>query len=136
MIGSDDNNGGRPDMKTMTQAQDDILEDLNKGLDKQKKAGEQMGSEIRRQQDVLENDLDGNVDKAMDQLMLATKRANAMRKESGFIWMYFCNLVLFLLFFILLWIGLSSGLPNKCPSSNPSPSPPSPTAAPAVAPAP
>eukprot|EP00615_Pteridomonas_danica_P016240 CAMPEP_0114404050 /NCGR_PEP_ID=MMETSP0102-20121206/19299_1 /TAXON_ID=38822 ORGANISM="Pteridomonas danica, Strain PT" /NCGR_SAMPLE_ID=MMETSP0102 /ASSEMBLY_ACC=CAM_ASM_000212 /LENGTH=75 /DNA_ID=CAMNT_0001568619 /DNA_START=17 /DNA_END=241 /DNA_ORIENTATION=+ len=74
------------DTRNIMKAQDDILNDIERGLDNQKQQGLLMGSELERQKDLTDNKLDQNVDKAMAQLTEATKRANQMRKESGFMW--------------------------------------------------
>jgi hypothetical protein len=59
---------------------------------------------------VLDNKLDKNVDKAMKDLAEATAKANQMRKEAGFMWMYITNLILFAVFLIILVLGMN----NKC----------------------
>lgn len=58
----------------------------------------------------MDDGMDKNVDNAMASLNQATKLAEKIRKESGFMWLYASSLILFILFFVLLFIGLN----NKC----------------------
>ena len=60
----------------------------------------------------MEKKLTVGVDGGMDQLLLATNKANQMRKVSGVMWMYAANLALFAVF-LALFIGLNSK-PGKC----------------------
>ena len=61
----------------------------------------------------MEKKLTAGADGGMDQLLLATNKANQMRKVSGVMWMYAANLALFAVFLALLFIGLNSK-PGKC----------------------
>ncbi len=56
--------------------------------------------------------LDKNVDSAMETLNSATKLAEKIRKESGFMWLYASSLILFVLFFVLLFVGLKHDCGN------------------------
>ena len=70
----------------------------------------------------MDGGLDKNVDSAMEKLNMATRKANQLRRQAGFMWMYGFSLLLFAVFLLILFIGLQS-TPPKCPSNTPSPVP-------------
>lgn len=66
-------------------------------------------------QTAMDVELDKDVDSAMEGLNLATRKANQMRRESGFMWMYGTALILFAVMLLIIFIGAGNG-PPECPS--------------------
>lgn len=64
----------------------------------------------------MDDGLDKNVQAAREQLAAATREANKIRKESGFIWLYITSLLLFVIFLVLLFVGMNHDCPAKSPT--------------------
>jgi len=86
--------------------QDELLEDLGKGVDRLKMKGLTIRDETTMHQKLLD-DIDGDVEAAASSLRLEARHAQRLREQSTVCRLYLCIVVLLIVLVVLLVIGFT-----------------------------
>lgn len=89
--------------RDIIQLQDDMMDDISKGVDRLHNQALEIGAEAKVHIKIMD-ELDSNVDKAADSLREEARHAEDVRKSSNVCWMYICIVVEVIIILIMLII--------------------------------
>ena len=100
---------GSGDTASIIRAQDQFLEGIANGFDKQLEIAQGMQSEMVIQNQLIDSEMPDSVDEVMARLQRTTRKAKELRQAAGLGWYYLINALLFMAFCVILIIGVQSG---------------------------
>lgn len=99
---------GRNTFERTMAAQDDLLGQLDQGLDQAMGQATTMRKEVDHQNEILDKNLDKHVDQAIIDVESARNKTTRLLKSTGTCWMYMTNLGLLGVLVLQLAVFLSS----------------------------